>query len=205
MIKPFVSVAIMNLKKIYLPLLPRHRFLLYNNTMNLKVAEVSEIDRIFSLYKAVVEAVAKTPVKLGWRIDQYPSYEWVKDCVSKKEMLIFCEAEKIVAAACVNHQGNKCYGRVSWKVSEPAERISTIHAFCVDPSLWKRGVSSAFLKAILAYCKEKGDVANHLDVIDTNDKALKMYLKAGYEERAVMDMFYEVVGTRSFWMLEYIF
>lgn len=173
--------------------------------MNLRVAERSDIDAIFLLYKAVIEAVDKTPVKLGWRIDQYPSFEWITDCVAKHEMLVFCDDGKIAGAACVNYLGNECYARVSWKVTKPADKISTIHGFCVDPALWRSGVSSAFLKEILSWCRKNGDAAIHLDVIDTNDKAMKMYIKAGFEERAVMDMFYEVVGTRSFWMLEYIF
>ena len=176
-----------------------------DSAMNLRVAEHPDIDAIFLLYKAVIEAVDKTPVKLGWRIDQYPSFEWITDCVAKHEMLVFCDGGKIAGAACVNYLGNECYARVSWKVTEPADKISTIHGFCVDPALWRSGVSSAFLKEILAWCRKNGDAAIHLDVIDTNDKAMKMYIKAGFEERAVMDMFYEVVGTRSFWMLEYIF
>lgn len=44
-----------------------------------------------------------------------------------------------------------------------------------------------------------------LDVIDTNDKAMKFYVKAGFEEIDRIEMFYEVVGTRKFWMLEYVF
>lgn len=173
--------------------------------MNLKIADSSQIDEIFSLYKAVVEGVAKTSVNLGWNIETYPSYEWIADCVSKNELLIFCDEEKIVGACAVNYTVNEEYNLIDWKVKEPAEKISTIHGFCVDPALWGKGTSSAFLKEVIEYCRKNGDAANHLDVIDTNDKAMKLYVKAGFEERDRIEMYYEVVGTRKFWMLEYVF
>ena len=42
-------------------------------------------------------------------------------------------------------------------------------------------------------------------LIDTNDKAMKLYIKAGFEQRDVIEMFYECVGNRIFTMLEYVF
>ena len=173
--------------------------------MELKHALSVHIERIFSLYKSVVEAVAKTSVKLGWNTDVYPSLEWIKECVSKNEMLIFCDRENIVGSCAVNHSVNEEYNLIDWKIKGPVERISTIHAFCVEPSLWHSGVSSKFLDAVLDFCKKSGDLANHLDVIDTNDKACKLYLNAGFEERGQIQMFYEVVGTRTFTMMEYVF
>lgn len=173
--------------------------------MILKLAENSQTNQIFALYKSVIEAVEKTSVKLGWNAAVYPSREWVEECISKKELLIFCDGENIVGACSVNYSVNEEYNLIDWKIKAPAEKISTIHAFCVVPELWGKGVSSDFLKAVIEYCRKNGDVANHLDVIDTNDKAMKMYVKAGFEERARIEMFYEVVGTRKFWMLEYVF
>lgn len=173
--------------------------------MKLQIADKSQIEQIFSLYKAVVEAVAKTSVRLGWNTDIYPSREWIEEEVSKKEMLVFCQDEKILGVCSVNHSVNEEYKMVDWKVKEPENKISTIHAFCVHPDFWGNGVSSTFLNEVISYCKKNGDSANHLDVIDTNDKAVKLYLKAGFEQRDTIEMFYESVGTRKFWMMEYLF
>lgn len=173
--------------------------------MKIKIAEKSQVAQIFSLYEKVIEAVRKTSVNLGWNTESYPSLEWIADCVSKKEILVFCDEEKILGACAVNYSVNEEYDQIDWKVKSPKEKISTIHAFCVSPELWRSGVSSAFLKEVLEYCRKNGDVANHLDVIDTNEKALKLYKNCGFEERARIEMFYEVVGARQFWMLEYVF
>ena len=53
--------------------------------MKLQIADKSQIEQIFSLYKDVVEAVAKTSVRLGWNTDIYPSREWIEEEVSKNE------------------------------------------------------------------------------------------------------------------------
>ena len=175
------------------------------NKMILKIADTSQINQILELYKLVIEGVSKTSVKLGWNIDIYPNLKWITECVSRKEMLIFCEDENIIGACTVNYYVNEEYKLVNWKIKEPENKISTIHAFCVNPEFWGKGISSAFLKEVIAYCRNKGDVANHLDVIDTNDKAMKLYIKAGFEQRDVIEMFYECVGKRKFTMLEYVF
>ena len=44
--------------------------------------------------------------------------------------------------------------------------------------------------------------AIHLDVIDTNIPAYKLYTRNGYKEADCIKMYYEVVGTCKFWMLE---
>ena len=175
------------------------------NKMILKLADTSQINQILELYKLVIEGVSKTSVNLGWNIDIYPNLKWITECVSRKEMLIFCEGEKIIGACAVNYSVNEEYKLVDWKIKEPENKISTIHAFCVNPEFWGKGISRAFLKEVIAYCRNKGDVANHLDVIDTNDKAMKLYIKAGFEQRDVIEMFYECVGNRKFTMLEYVF
>ena len=173
--------------------------------MIIKTAENTQIEQIFSLYKDVVLGVSKTSVNLGWNTDTYPSLEWIRECVSKKEILIYCEGEKIIGACSVNYSVNDEYKLINWQVKAPEDKISTIHAFCVHPDFWGKGTSLSFLKEVLQICRSKGDVANHLDVIDTNDKAAKLYLKAGFKEIDQIEMFYEVVGTRKFWMLEYVF
>ena len=71
--------------------------------MKLQIANRTQINQIFSLYKSVVEAVLKTSVKLGWNTEIYPSLEWIKETVSKNEMLIFSECENIIGVCCVNH------------------------------------------------------------------------------------------------------
>lgn len=163
---------------------------------------LSNLDEIFSLYKYVVEEVNKSTVKLGWNTDVYPDRTFIENAIKNGEMLCVFEEDKIIAAAVVNRNVIEEYKSVDWKIKEPAEKISTIHALTVSPDFRGKKVSSFFVEKISGYCKQNGDVAIHLDVIDTNIPAYKLYIRSDYEEIANIEMYYEVVGTRKFWMME---
>lgn len=170
----------------------------------MEFAGVNDIDAIMELYSAVVTHVNKTTVRLGWNTSIYPSYELVKTAVSNGEMLVVRDGKRIVAAAVVNHEVNPEYDEIDWQIKGPAERIATIHALAVLPETGLRGskVSYPFLAGIEDLCRRNGDLAIHLDVIDSNVPAYKLYTRNGYHEIACIKMFYEVVGVREFWMLE---
>ena len=168
----------------------------------MELATIKDVEEILKLYKNVIEKVNKSDIRLGWNIDVYPNDEFVKKAITLGEMFIIRCESMIVAAAVVNHTVNPEYDDINWKVKAPADKISTIHALAVAPEQRGKSISYRFLKDIEEYCKENGDLAIHLDVIDTNIPAYKLYINNGYEEIDCIKMYYEVVGTREFWMLE---
>lgn len=161
-----------------------------------------DIDEIMGLYRSVVETVNKTDVKLGWDPEVYPNASFVEGAIDRHECCICREAGRIVAVAVVNHNVNKEYDDIDWDIKAPKEKIATIHALATAVDHRHGSVSDRFLKEIDEYCRQTGDLAIHLDVIDTNIPAYKLYMRNGYTEVACIKMFYEVVGTREFWMLE---
>ena len=91
----------------------------------------------------------------------------------------------------------------AWEIGGPKEKIATIHALAVAPDKQGTKLSYRMLKDLEDHCREEGDLAIHLDVIDTNIPAYKLYTRNGYKEVDRIRMFYEVVGVREFWMLEH--
>lgn len=174
--------------------------------MGIIIADKNMLETVIAFYDNVTDTVAsRKMVNLGWKKNVYPDRTFVENAIDNGELLCFEQNGEIVAVAVVNYRVNDEYNAVKWQVTEPADKISTIHALAVDPRCWGSGLSYKFLMEILAYCKERGDVANHLDVIDSNDPALKLYLCTGYKDVEEIEMYYEVVGTRQFTMLEYVF
>lgn len=47
----------------------------------------------------------------------------MKEAVAKEQMLIFCEGEKLLACGVVNHSMIPEYEMISWRVSEPKEKL----------------------------------------------------------------------------------
>ena len=103
-----------------------------------------------------------------------------------------------------HHNVNPEYDDIDWEIKNPKEKIATIHALAVAPDKQGTKVSYSFLKDIEDHCRKNGNIAVHLDVIDTNIPAYKLYIRNGYTEVACIKMYYEVVGTREFWMMEHV-
>lgn len=170
----------------------------------MEFAKSKDEKEIISLYKNVIDKVNTTSVKLGWNIDTYPDEAFVKNAIDNQEMCILREDGRITAATVVNHTVNPEYEDIDWEIKNPKEKIATIHALAVAPDKQGTKVSYSFLKDIEDHCKKNGDVAIHLDVIDTNIPAYKLYTRNGYTEVDCIKMYYEVVGTREFWMMEHV-
>lgn len=169
----------------------------------MEFAKKQDAVEVYELYRNVIEKVNESNIKLGWNIKVYPDIEFINTAIDNNEMCIIKDNNKIIAAAVVNHTVNDEYNLINWKVKEPKENIATIHALATDPDYRGSKISYKLLKEIEEYCKLNGDKAIHLDVIDTNIPAYKLYIRNGYTEVDCIKMFYEVVGTREFWMMEH--
>lgn len=165
-------------------------------------ASASDFSQIMDLYTKVVEHVKTTDIKLGWNTQVYPDSVFVQTAIKNNQMYCVYEEGKVIAAAVVNHTVNDEYNTINWTIKEPSSQIATIHALAVSPDYRGKKVSSFFVNEITGMCRTNGDKAIHLDVIDTNIPAHKLYLRNGYTEIAEIQMYYEVVGLRSFWMME---
>lgn len=170
----------------------------------MEFATREDIKEIYEIYKTVVEHVNATDIKLGWDTEVYPDESFVETTIDNKQMCIIREDGKIAAVAVVNHTVNDEYNDIDWKIKEPADKIATIHALAVVPERQGSKLSYRMLNDIKEYCTSQGDRAIHLDVIDTNIPAYKLYLRNGYTEVDCIKMFYECVGIREFWMMELV-
>ena len=66
------------------------------------------------------------------------------------------------------------------------------------------GLATQFVKNLISYAKLENIEAIHLDVIDKNTLADKLYIRAGFKYVSTENIFYEVVGNRQFIMYEYV-
>lgn len=79
-----------------------------------------------------------------------------------------------------------------------------LHALALRFEYRGMGLGTLLVKHILSYAKAKNIEAIHLNVIDKNTLADKLYIKAGFKYISTENIFYEVVGTREFRMYEYV-
>ena len=168
----------------------------------MEIAILEDKKEIIDLYRAVIEKVNASTVRLGWNVEVYPNDEFVEKAIEKGEACVLRKDGRIISVAIVNHIVNPEYDDINWEIKGPKERIATIHALAVAPDMQDRKISYRMLSDIEDYCRRNGDLAIHLDVIDTNIPAYKLYARNGYREVDYIKMYYEVVGLREFWMME---
>lgn len=172
--------------------------------MNFKIAKKEDIAGIMKLYEQVINHVNTTNIRLGWDIDIYPNKAFIEAAVDGGECLIAMEDNSVLACSVVNNIVNEEYSLIDWEIKEPVNEIATIHALCVSPECRGKKLSYDFLRYNEQICKERGNVSIHLDVIDSNISAFKLYSHNGYKFVKEIEMYYEVVGTRNFSMFEKI-
>lgn len=166
------------------------------------LAKQQEINEIYEFYKDVVSFMNEKGPQIGWNIQKYPDYSFVEEMVNRKDMFLEREDGKIICAAAINHEMNPEYDDISWEISGPKEQIVTIHALAVAPDCRGQHVSDQFLLDIEEYCRSQGYLAIHFDVIEGNEPAMKLYARNHYQVISVIPMYYEVVGTKEFHMME---
>lgn len=64
--------------------------------------------------------------------------------------------------------------------------IAYLGGLAIHPSFAGKGLGAAMMKAIIKYAKEKGFLRIELSVLITNEKAIRLYEKAGFEKEGVL-------------------
>ena len=152
--------------------------------MNFELACLEDFNEIENLYWDLIDKSKEEP--------SFPDWEKGVD-------------EGIIkACAIVNSNSNKEYKKVAWKVYERDNNVWIIHALAVRYEYRGMGLATQFVKNLISYAKLENIEAIHLDVIDKNTLADKLYIRAGFKYVSTENIFYEVVGNRQFRMYEYV-
>lgn len=165
-------------------------------------ANKSDVLEVYKFYEMIVEHMNTKGLRLGWDIDKYPNLEFVKEMIDAGDMALLKDNDKIICAAAINHNVNPEYNDINWEIKGPADKISSIHALAVHPDYRGQNISDQFLLEIEEYCRNNGDLSIHFDVIDFNTPAYNLYMRNGYLDKGKIEMYYEVVGYKQFYMIE---
>jgi len=172
--------------------------------MNFELADLEDFDEIQNLYWDLIDKSKEEPSFPDWKKGEHPSSELLMTSIVQKELFVLRDNGIIKACAIVNSSSNKEYKKVAWNVKERENNVWIIHALAVHFEYRGMGLGTFLVKNIVLYAKQKNIKAIHLDVIDKNTLADKLYIKAGFKYISTEEIFYEVVGTRQFRMYEYV-
>lgn len=142
----------------------------------------ADIDELEKLYNELNDYLAATINYPGWIKGIYPIREDAVAGVNDNMLYVARTDGRIAGSVILNHQPEKAYENVRWKMELDYSCIFVIHTFVVHPSFLKKGVGHALMDYSLELAQRSGIKSVRLDVYE------KIFLPYRYTKNAVSNM-----------------
>lgn len=172
--------------------------------MRIYTAEEFEFSDVRAFYHTLIDAMKNSPYNIGWKKDVYPSIDFLKDSIKKRELFIGKEDDVIIGAMVLNHACNPGYREFEWKTKAAENEISVIHALGIHPDFAGRGCAKQFVAFALKKAEDHHQKAVRLDVLKGNLPAERLYTGLGFQKVHTLKMYYEDTGWTDYELFEYV-
>ena len=164
----------------------------------------ADIDELEKLYNELNDYLAATINYPGWIKGIYPIREDAVAGVNDNMLYVARTDGRIAGSVILNHQPEKAYENVRWKMELDYSCIFVIHTFVVHPSFLKIGVGHALMDYSLELAQSSGIKSVRLDVYEKNLPAISLYEKCGFEYIDTVDLGLGHYGLEWFKLYEKI-
>lgn len=162
----------------------------------------ADIDELEKLYNELNDYLATTINYPGWIKGIYPIREDAVAGVNDNMLYVARTDGRIAGSVILNHQPEKAYENVRWKMELDYSCIFVIHTFVVHPSFLKKGVGHALMDYSLELAQRSGIKSVRLDVYEKNLPAISLYEKCGFEYVDTVDLGLGKYGLNWFKLYE---
>ena len=162
----------------------------------------ADIDELEKLYNELNDYLAATINYPGWIKGIYPIREDAVAGVNDNMLYVARTDGRIAGSVILNHQPEKAYENVRWKMELDYSCIFVIHTFVVHPSFLKKGVGHALMDYSLELAQRSGIKSVRLDVYEKILPAISLYEKCGFEYVDTVDLGLGKYGLNWFKLYE---
>ena len=162
----------------------------------------ADIDELEKLYNELNDYLAATINYPGWIKGIYPIREDAVAGVNDNMLYVARTDGRIAGSVILNHQPEKAYENVRWKMELDYSCIFVIHTFVVHPSFLKKGVGHALMDYSLELAQRSEINSVRLDVYEKNLPAISLYEKCGFEYVDTVDLGLGKYGLNWFKLYE---
>lgn len=151
--------------------------------MEYRLGKNEDIEKITSL---ISDAIKEMELHGIYQWDElYPAEIDFLDDISKGNLYVAIEDEKLVAIYVISGEYDDAYKSAEWKYTDETAYI--LHRFCVSPHFQNRGLGKSILDHIEEQIRDMGYMSVRLDVFTENPYAQRLYRHNGYEVRGYAD------------------
>ena len=172
--------------------------------MEIITAAESQFADVRRFYHSLIDDMREAHMNITWIKDVYPSPDFLRESIRRREVYIGCQSGDIAAAMVLNHQYNEGYRDFPWRTEAKDTEIMVIHALGVHPRCGGKGCGREMVAKAISTAKGAGMKAIRLDVLSGNLPAKRLYTGCGFQYMQTVQMFYENTGTADFELYEYV-
>ncbi|MBO4918578.1 MAG: GNAT family N-acetyltransferase [Erysipelotrichaceae bacterium] len=170
--------------------------------MKYRIAETDELERLYGFYNEIIDHQKYDAYGASWTKDVYPSKEDLKKHLEDDLFYVMEEEGRYVGAGCISLHEDENYLKAPWSLKLNENEIAVLHLLAIHPDFRGKGLSKKLLNHIIEDTSGKVK-AIHLDVINGNDMAVKMYEKVGFRSIGLYEVYYEDTGNVMVNLMEY--
>lgn len=157
-------------------------------------ANASDLDAVWQLFEA--SCALQTPEDPGpdWHLGVYPTREGLAARAEAGELYVG-EKNGLVRAALVLSAGeDEGYLQAPWTIPARPEDVWVLHLLVVDPATRGEGLGRQMVEAACRIARDGGGRVIHLDALEGNGAAARLYLACGFVRTCVMAVHYDDIG-----------
>lgn len=170
---------------------------------NIRTAKAVEFNKVIEFYHTLIDDMQDSPYHPAWEKDIYPTNDYLEDVISKGELYVATDDNKIIAALVLNQNFVDGYNDAPWNVLASKDEILIIHLLAVAYSHQGKGIAKSLVTFATEIAKERNLKAVRLDAMKVNLAAQRLYEGMGFNFIGEMKLFYDDVGLTEFFLYEY--
>lgn len=172
------------------------------DNINVRLADQGDINKIAELFDRLCDRLESGINYPGWKKGVYPDRRTAELYVGMGELHVITVDGRIAGTIVLSNEKEDAYDEVKWRYDWEYDKIFVIRTFTVDPEYWGNGLGDRLLEHASSYGIRKGIRALRLDVLQTNQPAIKLYENSGFEYAGTVDLRLNIPGLKWFRLYE---
>ena len=161
-----------------------------------------ETGKLARMYDRVLDRQPFDEYGPRWTRGIYPCRQDYISHVNKGEFYAGEENGDFACRAVLSFGEDPMYQAGNWQKKVSDEEVAVIHLLAVSPQCRSRGVAFDFLKYLISEAGKTAEVI-HLDVLEGNLPAARLYEKRGFTYCGDLEAYYEDIGKCLISLYEY--
>ena len=170
--------------------------------MVIRQARIGEDSDVLAFYHDLIDRMQGQPYCPYWKKGVYPTLDVIHSAISRSQMSLATEENRIAGAFILNRVQGEGYDRVPWRGEVAADEVGVLHLLAVHPDFQGRGLGRALLESAVALSRSKGHRVIRLDTLTWNLPGRRLYEGFGFQWRGDFELTYPTTGTIPFSVYE---